>query len=119
MPLVARVGTADVLTEVLGTLGIAGQVYCRSELSAPWSIAIPSSALAHFHVIEEGEGWIRLDGERAPVPLARGDLVLLPHGGGHVLCDRPETPRVPLARLLPGSPAECLLIRHGGGGAET
>src|SRR5262249_11724693 len=93
--------------------------FCRSELSAPWSMALPPSGFAHFHVLEQGDGWIRLEGEREAVPLASGDLVILPHGGGHTLCDRPETPPVPLDRLLAESRPQGPLIRHGGGGAES
>jgi AraC-like DNA-binding protein len=119
MSLVVKVESADVLTQVLETLGIQGRVFCRSELSAPWSLALPPSDFAHFHVLERGSGWIRLEGESAAIPLAGGDLVIVPHGGGHVLCDSPETPSVPLGRLVPRSEQGHPVIRHGGGGAET
>jgi AraC-like DNA-binding protein len=36
-----------------------------------------------------------------------------------VLCDNPQTPPVPLDRLLPENQAGNPVIRHGGGGAET
>jgi AraC-like DNA-binding protein len=117
--LIVKVESADVLTEVLSTLGIEGRVFCRSELSAPWSLALSPGGFAHFHVLERGEAWIRPEGESAAIPLASGDLVILSHGGGHVLCDNPQTPPVPLDRLLPENQAGHPVIRHGGGGAET
>jgi len=119
MSLVITMASTDVLTEVLSTLGIQGQVFCCSELSAPWSMALPASGLAHFHVLEQGEAWLRLEGERTAVPLASGDLIMLPHGGGHVLCDSLETPPVLLEHLLAQSPVTSPLLHQGAGSAET
>ena len=119
MSLVLKVDSTDVLTEVLSTLGIQGRVFCCSELSAPWSMALPASGLAHFHVLEQGNAWIQLEGESAAVPLASGALIMLPHGGGHVLCDSLETPPVLIDRLLVQSQVGDPLLLHGGGGVET
>jgi AraC-like DNA-binding protein len=119
MSLIAKVEIADVLTEVLSTLGIQGRLFCRSELSAPWSLGLPPSDFAHFHVVERGEAWIQPEGESAATALGSGDLVIIPHGGGHVLCDSWETPPVPLDRLVHENHAGYPLIRHGGGGEET
>jgi AraC-like DNA-binding protein len=119
MSLVVKVESADVLTQVLETLGIQGRVFCRSEFSSPWSLAFPPSGFAHFHVLEQGSGWIRLEGESAAIPLVSGDLVIVPHGGGHVLFDSPETQPVPLERVFCRSEQGYPLMRHGGGGAES
>ncbi len=119
MSLVAKVESGDVLTEVLGTLGLEGRVFCRAELSAPWSLALPASEFAHFHVLERGAGWVHVEGESTPVALARGDLVIVPYGGGHVLCDHLETPPVRLEQVLVQGTVEQHFLRHGGGGAEA
>src|SRR5262249_4702585 len=50
---------------------------------------------------------------------ASGDLIILPHGGGHVLCDSLETPPVLLEHLLAQSQVGPPLIPQGGGDAET
>ena len=91
----------DVLSDVIAQLQLQGRLYCRSELSAPWSIALPAAPLAHFHVVDRGGCWLRLEGEPRPVALAAGDLVVLPHGRGHQLSDAPEAEPIPLAALLP------------------
>jgi Cupin len=119
MSLVLKVDRTDVLTGVLSTLGIRGQVFCCSELSAPWSMALPASGLAHFHVLEQGSAWLQLAGESTAVPLASGALVLLPHGGGHMLCDSLETPPVLLEHLLAQSQGGPPRIAQDGGSAET
>ncbi|MFN7999868.1 MAG: cupin domain-containing protein [Acidobacteriota bacterium] len=92
--------TSDVLTDVLKTLRLRGRVFCCSELSAPWALSLPESGYAHFHVIERGGAWLRLAGETQAHLLASGDLVIVPHGRGHVLSDSPNTKPVPLRQLI-------------------
>ena len=53
----------DVLTELIDTLRLRGTAYCRTELTAPWGMALPASDLAHFHVVQQGACWIQLDDE--------------------------------------------------------
>ncbi len=115
-----RSGTTDVLSDVLGSLRLEGTVFCRSELSAPWGMAIPAGTLAHFHVIERGSCWLRLRGEPRPIALAGGDLVVIPHGQGHTLSDTPHTRPVPLGKLMGGQRGgSCPVMSYGGGGSET
>jgi len=110
----------DVLTDVLSSLRISGRLYCRTELSAPWGMLLPPSDLAHFHVIERGSCCLKLTESEEQVSLTAGDLVVIPHGRGHQLADRPETPAVPLGHLVPShAPGISPLVRHGGGGAAT
>jgi AraC-like DNA-binding protein len=109
----------DVLTDVLQTLHLQGRVFCSSQLSAPWALSLPASDFAHFHVIERGGAWLRLTGEKQWHAAASGDLLIVPHGQGHVLSDSPHTKPVPMRRLLKGSQASCHLMQHGGGGAPT
>jgi len=109
----------DVLTDVLKTLRLRGRVFCCSEMTAPWALSLPESGYAHFHVIERGGAWLRLAGEKQAHPLASGDLIIVPHGRGHVLSDSPQSKPVPLRQLLKGSTASCHLMQHGGGGAQT
>jgi AraC-like DNA-binding protein len=99
---------------------LRSRVFCRSELRAPWGISLPSSAYAHFHVIERGGAWLRVDAQ-PPVALAGGDLVVVPRGTGHTLTDSLATKARPLADLA-GRHADgggCVVMRGGGQGAET
>ena len=109
----------DVLTDVLSTLALRGRVFCVSELSAPWSIRFDRSSYAHFHVIERGQAWARLEGEEQAFALQGGDLVVFPHGGGHVLADQLEVQPVGIRSLIQEGGQGCNVIRHGGGGNET
>lgn len=83
-------------------------------------MALPAGRFAHFHVIEQGSGWLRVEGETRPRRLGAGDLIVLPHGQGHSLSDAPETPLVPFARIRGPRPFEGpRLLRHGGDGVRT
>ncbi|MDX2031412.1 MAG: AraC family transcriptional regulator [Blastocatellia bacterium] len=119
MAVITNLQKPDVLTDVLQTLRLRGRVFCCSEMTAPWAMSLPKSGFAHFHVIERGGAWLRLAGEKQLVPLAGGDLVIVPHGRGHALSDSPETKPVALQRLIQGATGGCHLLRHGGEGAMT
>jgi AraC-like DNA-binding protein len=114
-----KLETHDVLTDVLNALRPTGRVYCCSELSAPWAMSMPAGGSAYFHVIERGGAWFRLEGETKVTPLAGGDLLIVPHGSGHVLGDSPKTKPVPLQRLIEDQADPNRLVHHGGGGAQT
>jgi AraC-like DNA-binding protein len=109
--------TPDVLSDVLGLLSLRGEVFCRTELSAPWGMFL-SRHSAHFHVIERGSVWFQLEKAKRPFETVAGDLVVLPHGHGHRMMDRPGRKAVPLEQILPQQTTPSLL-RYGGGGAAT
>src|SRR5262249_3698088 len=113
-----NLGNHDALTDVLTMLNPRGRVFCVSEMSAPWAMSLPASGYAHFHVIERGGAWLRVEGAKQSTPLASGDLVIVPHGNGHALADSPKTKPVPINRLIKGKADSTGLLRHGGGGPE-
>lgn len=90
----------DVLTDVLQATRMEGVLHCRLELTPPWGVGITHENGASFHVIERGGGWLRLSGGVEPLPLAAGDLIVLPHSVYHELVDSPATPAQPLAEWL-------------------
>jgi AraC-like DNA-binding protein len=115
-----RADGSDVLTSVMDAVRLRGQVFCRSELRAPWGMALMRSDYAHFHVIERGGAWLRIGG-RPAVALAAGDLVVVPHGAGHTLTDSLASKARPLSEMAGRGSSEggCLVMRGGGEGAET
>ena len=115
-----RADATDVLTTVMDALRLRSRVFCRSELRAPWGMALKRSDYAHFHVIERGSAWLRIEGQE-PVALAGGDLVVVPHGTGHTLTDSLATKARPLGEMAGRRASEsgCVVMRGGGKGAET
>ena len=109
----------DALSDVLNTLQVEGQLYCITELTAPWAIKEIAANQIFFYVIERGGGWIKLKSREKPFALASGDLILIPHGDEHVISDNPKTKPVEMSKILDDkSPVEHIL-KYGGGGNLT
>ncbi|MGH8506773.1 MAG: AraC family transcriptional regulator [Stenotrophobium sp.] len=123
--------SADVLSDLLGGMHLAGAVMFRAEFRAPWSVSTPGTRklaqtlpfrteyIIPFHVIAAGGCWLELP-EQAPVWLDQGDAVLLPYGISHRLGSRDAAETVPLGQLLPPRPwSDMPVVRHGGTGTDT
>lgn len=89
---------SDTLSIVLDHVGVQGSVFCRAELDAPWAVETRGTETAIFHVIVSGSGYLRRRGER-PIAWRAGDMLLLPHGVGHVMASEPSEPAVPITSL--------------------
>ena len=109
----------DVLTNVLNSIHLWGEVVCRFELTAPWGISIPSVEGAVFHYIDRGSCWLRFPDEERPVPLASGDLVVFPKARAHDVVDVPSSLPLPLADLVCTRGPDNLVVHHGRGGSPT
>jgi AraC-like DNA-binding protein len=99
---------------------MSGAFYCRSELSAPWALALPpAQGCLSFHVVTAGHCWLAIEGER-PRLLGPGDLALVPHGEGHRLLSEPGAPAAGIHELHHERVSErYAILRHGGGGPAT
>src|SRR5215510_4021865 len=90
----------DVLADVLDSLKLKGRIFCRCELSAPWALGFAAGDFSHFHVIERGTCWLRLEGETDAIALEEGDLLIVTRGREYQLSDEPETPPIPVVDLI-------------------
>jgi AraC-like DNA-binding protein len=113
--------TADVLGQALRFLRMSGTFYCRSELSAPWGLTIPSMP-GHmwFHVVIEGAIWLEAGDGGAPQLLRQGMLALLPRNGRHRMRSAPGVPTpdvLDLEREKVNKHYE--ILRYGEGGERT
>ena len=108
----------DVLADVLDSLKLKGRIFCRCELTAPWALGFAAGDFSHFHVIERGTCWLKLEGKA--IALQEGDLLLVTRGHGYQLSDDPESPPIPISDLISRSRGGLrAVLRHGGGGAAT
>jgi AraC-like DNA-binding protein len=109
----------DLLSEVLRDLRLAHASYGRSELTAPWGIAVPFREGVPFHAVIDGRCWIQAK-SLPPFLLERGDVLLLPHGTEHTMSDLPKRPSMPLADAKPELIGNGTYeLRSGGGGARS
>ncbi len=121
----------DALSHLLRVVRLVGAVFVQGKFTAPWSYQSPAAHLAApllepgaervviFHLVTQGSCHAMLDG-MAPVQLAAGDVVILPHGDAHGMASDPAAAggmaAVQLDRLLARRPR---LLSYGGGGAPT
>lgn len=111
----------DVLTQVLDAVHLGSALSARTMLGAPWALHFGAAERrAGFHVVVAGNCWASLDGSAEHVPLGRGDVVVFPHGTGHVLGDHPATRAAEFGDLAGGlQPGEQVTLPVGGGGEQT
>lgn len=121
MPELVRLHGRDLLTEVLGHLHLRGEFFCRSTFTAPWGLAFPAQEQAYFRFVEEGQCWVVLEQDAQAIHLQRGDLLLLPHGHAHALCDQPGSPLAVLAEFDRSRKQGSFCTGHpwGGGGQAS
>lgn len=82
----------DVLSDVLSVLRAGRPRSALVSWQAPWAQQFPPvPGAVGFRVVVQGN-CVLIPAGAAPVRLGAGDVVLLPHGRGHVLADSPTTP---------------------------
>ncbi|MEV5309747.1 MULTISPECIES: AraC family transcriptional regulator [unclassified Streptomyces] len=81
----------DVVSDAISAVRIGRPFSNRLRVRGRWCTRLASYDGAGFHVVLAGR-CLLLPEEGEPVPLGVGDVVLLPHGAGHVLADGPADP---------------------------
>ncbi|MFF4798167.1 AraC family transcriptional regulator [Streptomyces sp. NPDC001351] len=98
----------DVVSDAISAIRVGQPSSNRLRVAGTWCTRLAPYEGAGFHVVLAGGCWLLPDGGGEPVTLGAGDVVLLPHGAGHVLADAPgDTARaVPFEEMRPpaGSP---------------
>lgn len=110
----------DPLGEALHFLRMSGSFYCRSELRAPWGLFLPPMrGCLWFHVVLAGRCTLQVPGSPL-VALARGDVGVVPRGGGHRLFADPAAAAPDVTRLPQELVSERYsVLHHGGDGAPS
>jgi len=110
----------DPLGEALHLLRLTGSFYCRSELTAPWGVALPQfDGCMIFHIVTAGRCWLEIEGEKSRL-LQPGSLTLVPHGHKHSMRSDPQEETVPLFDIPSDQISDRYeIMRHGGGGELT
>lgn len=123
---------SDPLSELLGSMHLAGVVLFRAEFREPWGLIAPDACqlakllpfrtehIIPFHIVAEGGCWLEMKNHDL-VWLEAGDAVLMPYGDGHGLLGREKTGKaVTPGQLLPPPPwADIQVVSHGGDGEYT
>ena len=118
----------DVLSDVLRVIRLSGAVFFVAEFSSPWAIeSPPSRSLAPFimpraecftifHVLAEGNCWVKVKGE-PPLQMVAGDVLVVPQGDDHVMGSDLALKPTPMRVLIPQIPWPGMPpVIHGSGG---
>lgn len=109
----------DVLTDVLSSMRLSGEVFCRTELTAPWGIEVPAIGGAAFHVLDRGNAWLFVEDEEHPISMTGGDLIIFPKSRKHKIVDSLDSTPVPLSDLVKLKGEGNYTLSYGGGGSHT
>jgi len=107
------------LGEALRFVQVGGIFYCPSLLNEPWGLELPAiDECVWFHAVTEGTCTIEADGQICTA--GRGDLILVPHGTGHLARGREPAPTPSVFDLEHEHEREGYArLRHGGDGSLT
>lgn len=96
-----RLESVDVLSDAIAAMRMGLPHSSRTIQVAPWGVRFLPSDGAGFHVVLHGSCWL-IPTHGQPIRLSTGDVVFLPNGRGHGLCDSLDTPLVdvPAAALV-------------------
>jgi AraC-like DNA-binding protein len=110
----------DLLTGVLGSLGVRTRLFCRATCAAPWTLVVEPSEFVHFHIVEKGSAWVDCDGQKVPTALAAGDVLVIAPKQRYRLVDllgRKNSPTIVFRDAdIPERP---IALEHGGNGAAS
>ena len=82
----------DLLSDILARMRLTGTLYFRTSFTSPWSVQVPAfENVSRFHFAHQGRCFVRISGERNPVRLEQGDLLIITRGAAHTLYCDPKT----------------------------
>lgn len=118
----------DAFSQILSGVVLKGALYFNAEFSAPWGFNAPTGRelapllapdaphLLIYHFLVEGSGMVRL-GDEAPIELVPGDVVVVPHGDAHQMCNAQGTaPKLSAAMIAKLQTRDLSAMQAGGGG---
>ena len=110
----------DVMTQVLGSLGLRSRLFCRATCAAPWTLVVEPSEFVHFHILERGTAWVESDGQKAPIALAPGDVLVLAPKQHYRLVDLPGRKNSPTVVFRDADiPERPIALQHGGNASAS
>ncbi|MFF8405824.1 MULTISPECIES: AraC family transcriptional regulator [unclassified Streptomyces] len=90
----------DVVSDAISAVRAGRPSSNRLRVTGSWCVRLAPYEGAGFHVVLGGSCRLLTDGGGEPVALGPGDVVLLPHGTGHLLADGSRRP-VDVRRAVP------------------
>jgi len=92
----------DLLSDVLQTLRLRARIFKQGTYCGEWALDATGATGAIFHLIGRGQAWLHREGEREPLIVRGGDLVMFPHADWHQLSGTPRRQPVACAGAAEG-----------------
>jgi AraC-like DNA-binding protein len=111
----------DLLSDVLHSLRLRARIFKQGSYCGAWALDSTGTTGTVFHLIGRGQAWVHREGEREPLVVCGGDLVMFPHGDWHQLSG---TPRREAGRRLtvngdgPFTTVLCAMVEFEAGGVN-
>jgi AraC-like DNA-binding protein len=80
----------DLLSDVLHSFRLRVGIFKQGSYGGAWALDSTGVNRAVFHLIGRGQAWLHREGEREPMIVRGGDLVMFPHGAWHQLSGTPQ-----------------------------
>ncbi len=104
----------DALSEILKTVRLQTGLLSRGSFTLPWGVLTRGAPRPVFHAVVRGNCLATRSGD-APVCLAAGDVVVLPHGDAHIMSsDEDVTPAHVSELTVQRSSFGVPVLSHGG-----
>ena len=120
----------DVLSEVLRVIRLSGAIHFCAEFTAPWSFStsppalaaarlkVPGGSVTPFHICVYGNCIVTL-GDREPLRIDSGDVVVFPRGDQHVMASEAGLTPVAIKDIYEPSKDHIGEVKYGGGGTPS
>lgn len=80
----------DLLSDVLQALRLRGRIFKQGSYCGEWALDATGATGTIFHLVGRGQAWLHRAGEREPLVLRGGDLVMFPRADWHQLSGTPR-----------------------------
>ncbi len=81
---------SDLLSDVLRSLRLRGRIFRQGSYCGEWALDATGATGTIFHLIGRGQAWLHRRGEREPLEVRGGDLVMFPRADWHQLTGTPK-----------------------------
>jgi AraC-like DNA-binding protein len=108
------IGLMDALTHILKTIQLSAKTYLCQGSGGPWNMQFQYRPEGIFHIVLQGQCYLREGGREESVLLRAGDGVAFPTGGAHWISDTPGSQNLPAENVVNVSGDEELFLLKNG-----
>ena len=96
----------DILDDILDTINLNGTVYFQHDFMGDWGIETTTTPYQKFHIIVDGQCWVRATFLEEPICLGGGDIIAFPYGAPYRLSAARDTQCVAVEALFEANQEE-------------